>query len=449
MEDDRRFQEYWCERDDLNVTGVENTLVVRSGRYAKGLIVQVYLECLGSACHYKQKETVSSSAIKSELLKCLSAKSRVSIGEETKHLCSTVWRTLSSALVERTGHLFLSDETAVLRMPCGESLLRLAVLADFYSFQKEVLQYNEDQAEHKLRLVTCEALNFLGRRGHLGTPPTNFRRSDPTGCGPSSIVDLAVEYRATCTRKKPVAEPDGLHKNGSEDLVKWSKLAYTATRKSYRTKLINAFQAVKTLGHPALTLTSEWELSCYYKLALAYTTDTPLETAAGCIPELRKFIKPFHLEQFRQLRQLPPNSHRLLYAVLNCHINWIDHNHKQILLVPGEPNPLLSPRVEGDLRCSRCLKNQTFHSSEVKGNPRNIDVEFDFEGMTFGSSCCASPMFNVPLSTRDVNTCTYTEMKQMYVACPKCTQPIFSEVLVDVEALRSQCVTCKTLEERS
>lgn len=235
----------------------------------------------------------------------------------------------------------------------------------------------------------------------------------------------------------------------SEDCVKWSKLAYTAKRKSYHTKLINAFQAVKTLGHPTLTLASEWELSAYYKLALAYTTDNPLETAAACIPGLRDYIKPFHSEQFRQLRQAPAEAQKLLYAVLNCNINWIDHNHKQLLLVPGEPNPSVPPIVEGDLRCSRCLKNQTFHSSEVKGNPRNIDVEFDFECMTFSSSCCAAPVFNVPLSTTDVNTCTYTEMKQMYTACPKCTQPIFSEVLVDVETLRVQCVSCKTADKSS
>lgn len=235
----------------------------------------------------------------------------------------------------------------------------------------------------------------------------------------------------------------------SEDCVKWSKLAYTAKRKSYHTKLINAFQAVKTLGHPTLTLASEWELSAYYKLALAYTTDNPLETAAACIPGLRDYIKPFHSEQFRQLRQAPAEAQKLLYAVLNCNINWIDHNHKQLLLVPGEPNPSVPPIVEGDLRCSRCLKNQTFHSSEVKGNPRNIDVEFDFECMTFSSSCCAAPVFNVPLSTTDVNTCTYTEMKQMYTACPNCTQPIFSEVLVDVETLRVQCVSCKTADKSS
>lgn len=131
----------------------------------------------------------------------------------------------------------------------------------------------------------------------------------------------------------------------------------------------------------------------------------------------------------------------LLYAVLNCHINWIDHNHKQILLMPGQPSAR-TPNRDGDLRCSRCLKNQTFHSSEVKGNPRNIDVEFDFEQMRFGSSCCAAPMINVPLSTETVNTCTFTEMKQMYTSCMRCKQPIFSELLVDMETLYSRCVVC-------
>lgn len=363
--------------------------------------------------------------LKSELMKCLTTKTRVSVSGDTKQLCLSAWDSLSRALSDRTEQL--PDESVVCLMPGGESLLRLALLADFYSYQKQVLCFDIDHADHKLAMVTREALRFLASRRRSATPPTP-RRSEGSEV-PGS--------------RKKVSEPDT-----SESEIKWSQLAYTAKRKSYRTKLINAFQAVKALGYPALTLASEWDLSCYYKLALAYTTNNPLETAAGCIPSLHEFIDFFHSEQFRKFRQASPEAQRLLYAVLNCHINWIDHNHKQILFVPRAPDPLVSPIVEGDLRCSRCLKNQTFHSAEVKGNPRNIDVEFDFESMTFGSACCAAPMFNVPLSTQDVNTCTYTEMKQMYTACPKCTQPIFSEVLVNADTLLSQCVSCKTLEVR-
>lgn len=229
---------------------------------------------------------------------------------------------------------------------------------------------------------------------------------------------------------------------GGEDCVRWSKFCFSARRKSYYTKLVKAFHVVKTIGYPMLTLNSEWGLSCYYKLAVAYTTDQPLEMASACLPELRRAVDIIHSEHFQKLRELKPECQMLLYAVLNCHINWVDHNHKQILLMHGQPSAPSHHRIEGDLRCSRCLKNQTFRSSEVKGNPRNIDVEFDFEQMKFGSSCCAAPMINVPLSTRDINTCTFTEMKQMYTSCVKCKQPIFSEVLVDMETLYSRCVAC-------
>ncbi|TKS64966.1 hypothetical protein D9C73_027758 [Collichthys lucidus] len=211
---------------------------------------------------------------------------------------------------------------------------------------------------------------------------------------------------------------------GGEDCVRWSKYCFSGRRKSYYTKLVKAFHVVKTVGYPTLTLNSEWGLSCYYKLAVAYTTDQPLEMAAACLPELRRAVDIIHSEHFQKLRELKPECQMLLYAVLNCHINWVDHNHKQILLMHGQPSAA-PHRKEGDLRCSRCLKNQTFRSAEVKGNPRNIDVEFDFEQMKFGSSCCAAPMINVPLSTRDVNTCTFTEMKQMYTSCLKCKHPIF------------------------
>lgn len=83
----------------------------------------------------------------------------------------------------------------------------------------------------------------------------------------------------------------------------------------------------------------------------------------------------------------------------------------------------------------------------MKGNPKNIDVEFDFERMRFVSSCCAAPMVNVPLSTPEVNTCTFTDLKQMYTACPVCKQPIFSEVLVDPETLYTRCAVCSSTSE--
>lgn len=225
------------------------------------------------------------------------------------------------------------------------------------------------------------------------------------------------------------------------DSIKWSRFSFSSQRKSYYAKLVKAFQVVKTVGYPMLILNSEWSLSCYYKLAVAYTTDRPLEMAALCLPELREAVDIIHGEHFQKLSELKPECQMLLYAVLNCHINWVDHNHRMILLVPGQPSDQ-PPREEGDLRCSRCLKNQTFRSSEVKGNPRNINVEFDFEQMRFVSSCCAAPTISVPLSTSAVNTCTFTEMKQMYTSCVKCKRLVFSEVLVDVETLHLRCVAC-------
>ncbi|KAJ7984117.1 hypothetical protein DPEC_G00364010 [Dallia pectoralis] len=249
----------------------------------------------------------------------------------------------------------------------------------------------------------------------------------------SSIVKVAMGRRDPGAKERC--------KKQEPDLSGVRSVKASASRRSYYAKLVRAFQVVKTCGHPMLTLNFEWGLSCYYKLAVAYTTDRPLEMAAACLPELRQAVDLIHSERFQKLSELRIECQMLLYGVLNCHINWVEHNHKQILLVPGQPSdqPL---REHGDLRCSRCLKNQTFHSSEVKGNPRNIDVEFDFELMKFGSSCCAAPMIAVPLSTGAVNTCTFTEMKQMYTSCKKCNRPIFSEILVDMETLYSRCVAC-------
>ncbi|KAK2847536.1 hypothetical protein Q5P01_010535 [Channa striata] len=77
-------------------------------------------------------------------------------------------------------------------------------------------------------------------------------------------------------------------------------------------------------------------------------------------------------EQFQKFGSLSLECQMLLYAVLSCHINWVDYNHKQILLQPERPGPL-APNLGGDLRHLWCLKNKTFCSSE--GRFDEIDTE--------------------------------------------------------------------------
>ncbi|KAJ7984122.1 hypothetical protein DPEC_G00364060 [Dallia pectoralis] len=82
-------------------------------------------------------------------------------------------------------------------------------------------------------------------------------------------------------------------------LHKVAEILFSTRRRSYSPKLVRAFQVVKTCGHPMLTLNSERGLSCYYKLAVAYTTDRPLEMAAACLPELARLSTSFTVSVFR------------------------------------------------------------------------------------------------------------------------------------------------------
>lgn len=315
-----------------------------------------------------------------------------------------------------------------------EALLRLALLADFYKYQRDVLCFNREHATNKLKRLRLEFLSITARVDPtLQTDPAGGVEALPTDERPAA--GDAITLPKSCKR--------GSHLNAERDL-KWSQLSATLPRRSYHTKMIRTFQQVKSAGHPLLTINSSWDLSAYFSLATAYTTDSPLELAAACFPELRQTLLFIHAEQYNRLRTLAPKTQMLLYGVLNCHINWVAHNHMQIVVLPRQTEPPASfiAKPEGDLRCSRCLKNQTFHSSEVRGNPRNIDVEFDLDTMSFRSSCCSATVVNVPLRTPATNTCTYTEMKQMYTSCPKCAQTIFSEVLVDTQTLYARCVTC-------
>lgn len=517
-------------REGVGRAGVDDTRVVWSRRYAKSILLQAYLECLSRACHSKSRENTSTPRIQTQIVKMLMAKTNLSECEDAYKLCSDLWDDLSLVLIgSQDFKVTFPNKEQLSRMEGREVMIRLAVLADFYRYQKEDLGLNEEESTEKLHTLRATAVDFLTNR--LDIQPEPKRQSmtiltdqhcykdqqltyQPTARAYTHDLDGPLKYNkdhalqtqdfvvgpfnslhktsiaitsqsndtlttlsrnltskdnkrkpksipfesSTCKTElgkegcnKPVKNVDvhkvinrkrkKVHSDSVGGSIRWQKLSFSMRKKSYDAKLIKAFQVVKTIGHPMLTLNSEWSLSCYYNLAVAYTTDQPLEMAAACLPELRQAVDIIHSEHFHKLRELKPECQMLLYAVLNCYINWVDHNHKQILLVPGEPSPQ-QPKDEGDLRCSRCLKNQTFRSSEVNGNPKNIDVEFDFEQLKFGSSCCAATMINVPLSTRDVNTCTFTDLKQMYTSCMKCSQPIFSEVLVDVETLFSRCTVC-------
>lgn len=257
--------------------------------------------------------------VKSELIKLLSTKAKIGNCREANNLCLTLWRTLSSSLIECSGVSFLSDKSTVLQLADHKNIvLRLALLADFYIFQKDVLGFDRDQAGHKLSLIRSETLKFLENHttppSPVGRPPAPVCRGRPTevrifSSTKSHLRQIwARQPRARRKSRDSRGGRDKRHRSGNPgtrpflqeshnghetDLVKWSRLTYSARHKSYHTKLINAFQVVKTVGHPTVMLGSEWDLSCYYKLALAYTTDTPLETAAGCIPKLRDTIEIF------------------------------------------------------------------------------------------------------------------------------------------------------------
>nr|BBA49191.1 hypothetical protein ORF44-like [Oryzias latipes] len=475
MQRDGRSEEHGCE--SFHGARVSDGGVVRSGCHAKAALVQAYLECLHNhaVCHNKIRQgSRDSSSVRAQLVRLLTSKAKAPVEDygEAYSLCSNLWdSTLRPALVGSDG-LFgegtVPDCDELSKLRGREAMLRVALLVDFYRFQAEDLFFDESHSSHKALALRLEAFRLISDQRAEGSsvvrPPSREKSGAPLDgeAGPQAksrrsraglganergrrvtrVLRTASPFATLRTTSAPLSSrPEG--DGSSEDPVKWSRFCFAPRRRSYHCKLVRAFQCVKASGHSMLALNSEWPLSCYYRLAAAYTTDRPLEMAAACIPQLREAADMISREQFGQLRSQSPERRMLLYAVLSCHINWIDYNHKQILLAPvGLPGRDRARAAEGDLRCVRCLKNQTFRSSEVKGNPRNIDVAFDFEQMKFVSSCCAAPVANVPLSTSTVNTCTFTDLKQMYTVCPACKQTIFSEVLVDLETLHTRCVFC-------
>ncbi|KAK2809017.1 hypothetical protein Q5P01_000596 [Channa striata] len=213
------------------------------------ILLQAYLECLNAICHHKQRDSEPGARVQSQIVKMLTTKTKASTAgyREAYELCLDLWdEGLSSVLAgprgegadrgERGGDGDLPAACEMALMRGHEVLLRLALLADFYS---------EDRA------------------------------SDPSATPPRT--EDSVEPGAGDGRKRgsPAARPrpHSPEPPGARGLVKWSAFLFRDANKSYYAKLVRAFQTVKAVGHTRLTLNSEWALGCYYRLAAAYTCE--------------------------------------------------------------------------------------------------------------------------------------------------------------------------------
>lgn len=398
--------------------GVDDIGVVCSRRYAKSILLQAYLECLNTVCHSKQRDNGSTPRMQTKLVKMLTSKTKLPDYADAYKFCSALWDELSLALIESQGSSVALPKKEELSLMQGhEVILRLALLADFYRYQKEDLALNREESTARLCAIRANVFKFLtgvwdvqpdqesptithsSNQGHVAglqrdhpytdepsdrsystsggvqypTPPTPetdrtlsvILHESTTPITTQSDVKVSTTPRQLSTKgysrkrkhgslvcdKVGVDKPKGtscLQATGrssyGEDSVSWAKYSFSTRRKSYYAKLVRAFQVGKTVGHPMLTLHSEWGLSCYYNLAVSYTTDQQLEMAAACLPELRQAVDIIHRVHFHKLSELKLECQMLLYAVLNCHINWVDHNHKQILIVPDSPVITLLPR---------------------------------------------------------------------------------------------------------
>ena len=327
-------------------------------------------------------------------------------------VCLAFWNNLAEALSpEESGCRpnWTPSVEALSESEVKAPLLRLGLMAHFYRYLCRNLGLNT--AHHMIQL------NKVRGQAQLlctGPAPAGQSRSNAGGSGKA-------------VASKPLR-------------IKWHALSFAKCKQSYHNRLITAFHTVKRVGYMGMAKSdTDLKLGCYFRLAMAYTTDSPLELAAACMPWLKTAVQLINRENFTELSKCEEGVLTQLYAVLNCHLNWIRAAQDQVLLVPGQPcgEPLFG---EGDLRCARCLKNQTFRSSEVRGNPKNIDVEFDIDRMAFTSSCCGAGVIYVPLCTDTVNTMTFTDMKQVYTTCPSCKRAVFSEQLVDYATPVSRCV---------
>lgn len=411
MEHGRRVEEHVAHGQDIH--SVFQVQVVGSNREAKALLGEAYIQCLSSAtCHSKIRGDCRENDARKELVKLLMCKTNAPGCENAYKLCLSLWDTLSAALTsEEEGCCvnWMPSREAVSEREDKKPLLRLGLMAHFYRYLSRNLGFNTPQHVTQLRRV-----REVGRLLCLGSAPPSQS---------SSKRGMSSKSRAS--------------KHWG---IKWHALSFVKRKLSYHNRLMKAFQTVKQVGYVGLAKSDlESKLSCYFRLVMTYTTDSPLELAGAYMPWLKPAVELINREDFAELSKCDEHVLTALYAVLNCHMNWIRPACEQVLLVPGQPmgKPLIG---EGDLRCVRCLKNQTFRSSEVRGNPKNIDVEFDIDRMTFASSCCGVSVIYVPLCTNSVNTLTFTDMKQVYTTCPSCKRAVFSELLVDYTTLISRCV---------
>lgn len=142
--------------------GVDDIGVVWSRRYAKSILLQVYLECLNTVCHSKQRDNGSTPRMQTKLVKMLTSKTKLPDYADAYKFCLALWDELSLALIESQGSSVALPKKEELSLMQGhEVILRLALRADFYRYQKEDLALNREESTARLCAIRANVFKFL------------------------------------------------------------------------------------------------------------------------------------------------------------------------------------------------------------------------------------------------------------------------------------------------
>lgn len=184
--------------------GVDDAGIVWSRSYAKSILLQAYLECLNTVCHSKQRDSGSTPRLQTKLVKMLTSKTTSSDCDDAYKFCLDLWDELSLALIEsQESSAVLPSKEELCQMQGHEDMIRLALLADFYRYQKEDLALNKESAE-KLCPIRAKAFSFLTKG--LDVRPER----KPPKVIPLSKTPLCHRTRANSPVPRPSLQPQPL-----------------------------------------------------------------------------------------------------------------------------------------------------------------------------------------------------------------------------------------------
>lgn len=172
---------------------------------------------LSTVCHSKYRDNGYAAKMQTKIVKMLTSKTKITDCGDAYKFCLELWDDLSLALIESQDcSVVLPSKDQLARLQGHEVMVRLALLADFYRYQRDDLALNKEESTDKLCVIRSQAFRFLtkekGVQPELEYPTVSLISNQNTFLQPLLNHQTTVESSDhSCCIHQPLNHPTVFH----------------------------------------------------------------------------------------------------------------------------------------------------------------------------------------------------------------------------------------------